>query len=491
MIPVITDLNGRLKIKVDDTYIGIYNVIDVLNKALVIHRYNEARINYLWNYRLGNQPILNREKEVRPEINNKVIENRADEIVSFKSGYLMGEPISYVSKSKENNESIINDIGLLNDLVDYEEKASLDMEIADWAHTVGTAYRMILPDDDNLDESPFEITVLDPRNTFVVYTNEIGEKPVMGVTYVIDDNAKTHYNCYTNDYMYEIVDGNIIRAEPHILGGIPIIEYPLNISRTGSFELVIPLLDAINTTESNRIDGVEQFIQALLLFHNVDISEDDFVALRELGAIKFRDIDSQLKGEIEYLVSSLNQGETQTLVDHMYQAVLEIVGMPNRNGGYSTSDTGAAVELRDGWSNAETRAKNTELQFKKSEKRFLKILLNICRITTPIKLNVRNIEIKFTRRDHENFFQKVQVLVTMLGSDKIHPLLAFQRCGLFSDPDAAYEMSAKYMEEQEKKAQELMEKQQAMVARNGDNVNEVYNGKPKQRNPGKDSKRAE
>ena len=90
-----------------------------------------------------------------------------------------------------------------------------------------------------------------------------------------------------------------------------------------------------------------------MLFHNVDISAEDFDELRERGAIKFKDIDPQLKAEINYLVSNLNQGETQTLVDHMYQTVLTICGMPNRNGGSSTSDTGSAVIMRDGWSAAE------------------------------------------------------------------------------------------------------------------------------------------
>lgn len=59
-------------------------------------------------------------------------------------------------------------------------------------------------------------------------------------------------------------------------------------ARLGAFEIVIPLLDAINMTESNRIDGVEQFVQALMLFHNVDISSEDYKKLRDEGAIKFR-----------------------------------------------------------------------------------------------------------------------------------------------------------------------------------------------------------
>ena len=293
----------------------------------------------------------------------------------------------------------------------------------------------------------------------MVYNNGLGNKPLLGVKYVVDDNGIVHYSCYSDHEYFEIVESHIIKAEPHILGDIPIIEYPLNIARIGAFELVIPLLDAINLTDSNRQDGVEQFIQALMLFHNVDISSDDYEKLREEGAIKFRDIDPQLKAEVSYLTSTLNQGETQTLVDHMYQTVLTICGMPNRNGGTSTSDTGSAVIMRDGWSAAEARAKDSELMFKKSERIFLKLILNICKTLKGMDLKVCNIEIRFTRRNYENILQKAQVLDLMLKNSKIHPRLAFEHCGLFVDSDLAYTLSAEYAEEQEKKAQELLEKQ--------------------------------
>lgn len=450
-------LYGRCMIKSDETEVTVENVVAILNKALPYHWENRSEIQYLWYYYRGLQPILNREKQVRPEICNKIVENRANEIVSFKSGYLMGEPLQYVSRG--NGDNLSDAINQLNEFVFAEEKPAKDKELADWFHICGTSFRMVLPDEDvgEDDDSPFEIYTLDPRNTFVVYNNGLGNKPLLGVKYVVDDNGIVHYSCYSDREYFEIVESHIIKAEPHILGDIPIIEYPLNIARIGAFELVIPLLDAINLTDSNRQDGVEQFIQALMLFHNVDISSEDYEKLREEGAIKFRDIDPQLKAEVSYLTSTLNQGETQTLVDHMYQTVLTICGMPNRNGGTSTSDTGSAVIMRDGWSAAEARAKDSELMFKKSERIFLKLILNICKTLKGMDLKVCNIEIRFTRRNYENILQKAQVLDLMLKNSKIHPRLAFEHCGLFVDSDLAYTLSAEYEEEQEKQLKEAQQ----------------------------------
>ena len=486
MVEPYLHLNGRRMILTDETEVNIGNVVQILRKALPYHWKNRSEISYLWSYYKGRQPILNRVKEVRPEITNKIVENRANEIVSFKSGYLMGEPLQYVSRG--NAENIADAINQLNEFVFAEEKPAKDKELADWFHICGTSFRMVLPDEmaGEDDESPFEIYTLDPRNTFVVYNNGLGNKPILGVKYVVDENGVVHYSCYSDHEYFEIVESKVVSYDTHILGEIPIIEYPLNMARIGAFELVIPLLDAINLTDSNRLDGVEQFIQALMLFHNVDISSEDFDELRERGAIKFKDIDPQLKAEINYLVSNLNQGETQTLVDHMYQTVLTICGMPNRNGGSSTSDTGSAVIMRDGWSAAEARAKDSELMFKKSERIFLKVVLNICRTLADMDLKICNVEIRFTRRNYENILQKAQVLDLMLKNNKIHQRLAFEHCGLFVDSDLAYTLSAEYAEEQEQKAQELFEQQQRMKQEGNDDDSGNNEG-----NGGADGKSAE
>ena len=70
-------LFGRHMIKVDETEVNVGNVITILNKALIPHNMNRTDINYLWCYYRGNQPILGRIKEVRPEINNLIVDSRS------------------------------------------------------------------------------------------------------------------------------------------------------------------------------------------------------------------------------------------------------------------------------------------------------------------------------------------------------------------------------------------------------------------------------
>ena len=90
-------LTGRTKILTPVREITAENVREVLEKALSIHSVNAGQITYLFEYYKGRQDILDKEKFVRENINNKVVVNRAQEIVTFKTSYLLNEPIMYIS----------------------------------------------------------------------------------------------------------------------------------------------------------------------------------------------------------------------------------------------------------------------------------------------------------------------------------------------------------------------------------------------------------
>jgi SPP1 family phage portal protein len=343
----------------------------------------------------------------------------------------------------------MNKINKLNDYMFAEDKPSIDMELAMCFTICGTAFRMVLPDPiGQTDDAPFELYVLDPQNTFVVYNNRIGKVPVVAFKCVVKEDNTEIYSAYTESYYYEIEGGSVTKIIPHSLGYIPIIEYPLNESRIGAFEPVISMLDAINNIQSNRLDAVEQFVQALMVFENCDINDTEFILLREEGALKIKSTETS-PAKVYYLNDQLDQSQTQTLIDDLYQAVLTVVGMPSQSGeSNSTSDTGSAVIMRSGWHTAESRAKQTELIFKKSEKKFLKIIFRICRDIGGLDLKLSEIEQKFTRRNYADILTKSQVLTTMLSNPAIHPALAFSHSGMFTDSEAAFAMSQKWKDEQ-------------------------------------------
>lgn len=441
-------LHGRHVAYTNQKEITPENVSDVIGKAMSTHFRNKAEIQYLYDYFRGKQDIRLKEKVVRPEINNKVMVNRANEIVTFKTAYLLGEPLQYVSNG--GNDSVSEKVNTLNEFMRAESKDTKDKEIADWMHICGVGVRMVVPDEEGEEDgSPVCIYTLDPRDAFVIYYSGVGHKPLAGVLRQWDEEGKPYQCVYTREWYFEIAGGEIKNQEARTIPYIPIIEYTNNDARMGAFEVVLPLLNAINTVESNRVDSIQDFVNAFDVFQNCELEAGQYAELAKGGmAIQIKGTQG-MEAKVYRIASELNQTNTQTLVDDLYDTALTICGMPNRNGGSSTSDTGTAVIYRDGFAEAESRAKDTEKTFIRSEREFLRIVLYICRNTADLDLQLSDIKPEFTRKNLSNVQSKVQVLCEMLNNSKIHPKLAFQTCGVFGDSEEAYRISQEFYEEQQ------------------------------------------
>jgi hypothetical protein len=213
-------LVGRKVLFSSETEITRENLAKVLSSVLPDFAQNSSDIDYLYNYYRGDQPILNRIKKHRPEINNKVVENHAHEIVSFKVGYDFGEPIQYIRRAtksgtelKENSAlptdsddmDITGKISLLNEYMFTCNKATQDKDLAEWFFICGTGYRMALPTEDDMQSElcPFEIDTLDSRYTAIVYNRGFGKKPLMSIQQLTLDES-TVYCIYTPTTYFEV-----------------------------------------------------------------------------------------------------------------------------------------------------------------------------------------------------------------------------------------------------------------------------------------------
>lgn len=465
-------LHGRHRILTNETEITDGNVLTVLTEALRVHAANRADILYLEKYLRGIQPILHRVKQYNGEINNKVVVNIANEIVTFKKAEFCGEPIQYVSRGT--NESVPELLDKLNAMMISEGKQSKDMKLAGHMFTCGVAYRLVLNDKsrryasgDLYDEAPFEVYTPEPSTTFIVRVNDVTERPIMGVTYVYLAPDKVRYTVYTDNVTYTIDGGpliadKIVGKTVHNFGAITLIEYPCNDVYMGAFEVVLDLLNAISQIESNRVDGIEQFIQAIMVFEGVDVSKEQLTELKQLGALKLPPNSNGTTGKVYYLNEELNQGQTQTLVDDLYQIVLQIVGMPSQgNANTSDSSNNGAVILKNGWWSAEARALETEGVWKASETEFLKVVLKICEQSNALSgLSLSDIEPKFGRRSYQDLLTKTQSFTTLLGAG-CPPIQAYTISGVVNDPEAASIQYAAYQEQQEQAMETELMKERA------------------------------
>lgn len=450
---------GRKTIYSSEAEITRDNVQSVVTYAMQTHDKNRRDICYLLEYERGRQDILDRVKSIRPEINEKIVENHASQIVTFKTAFVFGSPIRYVQKAEKElddmNSSDKDDgyIGELNNMCFSESKHTKDQELAKTFLTCGVAYRGAFPQKDDTAFSPFRIVNLDPKNTFIIYSPDIFHEPMLAVTYWRDVNDKgiveqTHYTAYTKDKVFQFTDpliGEVEESENGI-GAIPIVEYRQDYDKMGCFERALELLNAINTCTSDRLNGLAQNVQSFIWFDNVDMDKEDYEELRENGALSTTSRNGTT-ASVKPIETSLNQNEIQSLSDYLYAQLLQICSMPSREA-QSGSTTGQSSMLAGGWQEAEEDAYRLEEMFDEGEKKFLAVVKNILdRSNTVVKeeLKLRDIEIKFSRNKVTNMLVKTQGLLNM-KTFGIHPRVAIQTADLFSDPQQVYVDSREYLD---------------------------------------------
>ena len=436
---------GRSIIYTNQNRIDENNIVKELYNALVYHTQNATEIEYLDRYYRGDQPILYRKKEVRPEVNNKVVENIALFIVETKTSEMVGEPIQFVLRGTDENKS--RQIAELNTIMESEDKAFYDIELCRWRSICGTAYRFIGTNETSneplLDESDFFISVEDPRNTFVVYHNN--GRPAFSCQIRKTTEGNNIYFCYTKGEWFEIVGGEIVNRGVNGNFAIPVIEYPNNERRLSDIELSITLTDEINKMSSDRANGIEQFVASWVKFINVDVDLETFRSLRSEGALVVKSNNgAENKADVDIMSQELNQTESQVAVNDLFEKLLIIHGLADRQTN-TGGDTGSAVTLRNGFYSMEKRSELAEPIFKRAERNALRIILNRLRINKQFTLVPSDVEIKISRTKSDNMQMKAQVLQMLLQSGVKYER-ALKTIGLFADPEQVALESRKRME---------------------------------------------
>lgn len=446
----------------------------VITKILVnskpIHDENKEQTLYLKGYLYGDQDIKNKVKHTREEINNKSTENWVWAFVDFKKTYLLGKPIQYV----ELDSSDENEISALNKYVRYDGKKAKDMEIYSDMLVCGRGFRYVNRNEEYKEgKAPFESINCNPEDTEVVYSNRLGNKQLFAyivtemqdIRSVTDDRGQLEeqpvpyqvYQVYLRNAVltYSNQTGNLVRVgdpQPLLWGEHIITEYYLNKKRISMIEIGKDLFDDINYLESLDKDDMEQFVNAILVFTNAEVSEEDLTDIKDLGAVCINSTE-QKKASVDLLQGRLNASDTQTYYQRLLSALHQILGVPmsGENGTVTYGDTGQAKLTGQGFTDAGIRAEGDTTMFGVCDLKSLEVALEICKQNTESEikdLNISEIDNKFQRDMSENLLVKTQGLMNLYSCD-IPRNVANSIVNLFGDPNAVTKEQEKLFGEQQ------------------------------------------
>ena len=438
-------------------------IIAEVNEALTIQDENLLAMDYLYWFRRGMTPVLLKTKDIRPEVNNKINVAYADEICTFKNGYFLTAPTSYIARNDDDDTSErVND---LNEYIYRSGKLNADNKLVDWFHTVGKADLFVKANDDP--EKPFVAYALDPRSAFVAKSLDPSGRPVYGgyavkrgdtveVSLWDDTNVYTLIGAKTEEFAtpereYAYSVSAVTKVEPNPLGRVPIIEYYYNSMMMGAFEAAIPLINAVSFLQSDRLDAVDQAVQSLLVFYNCELGNDENgdpitpSYVRAAGALFLKSIGEN-KADLKEIVTNLDQSQSQVFIDNLREQILSVCAMPftGANRGYSNAASGTAQFARDGWYQADTAARNTEDLFRESNAYFDEIVLHILREKKLLDIKPTEIYLQFPKNETVNVQSKAQAFQTLLAAG-MHPELAAAKSGISSDPVSDIKMSEPYL----------------------------------------------
>ena len=475
---------GRIMIMTDEKEITRDNIISVVSQAFEEHQKNVADEIFLMNYERGQQPILDRKKDIRPEINFMVVENKAAEIVDMHAGYCFSNPITLVQRAKvevddekkkdDKGEDDDKKIALLNKAFTEQAKGTKDMELARNLFICGVAYQMVLPVRERLKStrySPFEVLVPNPLTTFVVYSNDAYRDPVLGCTYSVCKDGTVRLTAYSENLCFEVergikqADGFKLKEKitPNVLKRIPIIEFSLS-DRMGVFEKAIPILDAINMIDSDRINDIMQHVQSLLWMHNCSVDSDGKKKLADGdGIIMTKSSGDGREAKITYLSQTLDEAQVQTLVEHLTEALEQITATPSWKEASGGSTTGA-MQLSNGWQCLEISAKTVEQLFIEPELKMIEVAIEIIKADKRkyegLKdIEIADIEVRFCRTKTYDLVSKTNALVSLINAG-VDGLTAFNTVGLFTDSQQAWLDSSKIINGIQKKLVTTEEKKE-------------------------------
>lgn len=493
------EYRGRIKIYTDVKEITKDNVIQVLSTAMTKHELNRTQIRNLINFEKGDQPLM-REKNVRKDIDIKSISNLAHQITEFWLGYFWGNHMAFVQKSDKhpkgsNPTDSDSAITLLNEMYDAEDMESKDQLLAYYLEVCGVCCQLIdikrKPDDE---DAVFDLVTLNPLYSFVVYSSNAYERPVMGVSYSEDENGSKIFTCITDDAVYEIRDmvefvrgtktregkkitegKDGIQANP--FGRVNIVEFERSTDRTGVFERQLDELNALNILESDLCNDVSQTTQANWWVNDIELDTDDNGEVKGPQAGQWILTKTNGNGKqpnIKGLVLNYDYAGVLANIQAKHDGILERTFTPKQTEQSGGSTTGA-TSLSSGWTATEAVACKQAAIIKKGFKernRLALIAIKKSRDTDPesplLELKNSDIEIRPIRQKSYDMATKINSLATMV-QNFVHPRVAMEAIDFFPNLAEAVEDSVPKMLEYQKV---LLESKKSSGSQPGENKND-------------------
>lgn len=410
--------------KIDESLIENGIATKLIVKLINKHVNSLGRFNKLEKYYDGEHEILDRTLDSESLPNNKIVCNHAKYITDMATGYFIGEPIVYESDE---------DIEVIKEAYKHADESSHNSELAEDISMFGIGYELLFTNGD----AEIKLTTLDVRETFIVTDDTVVKNVLFGVNYyrIFDEDDKENgviVNLYDNEKCYEYYfkeldenAGYLRCEEEHYFNGVPIIEYINNSREQGDFEQVLPLINAYNLLQSDRVNDKEQLVDAILALYGSSIDEENARLLKQ-----YKLLNMQKDDKAEWLTKQLNEQDTEVLKKSLEQDIHKFSMVPClTDENFIGNSSGVAMKFK--LLGLEQLCKRKERCFSFSLRRRLILVCNLLGIKGKA-IDVKCINFVYSRSLPANEIEISQMINNLEGKVSTETLIS--KLPFVSDP---------------------------------------------------------
>ena len=403
---------GRKVLYTDEIEITSKNVGEVVREAYGEYLKTISEVKDLIEYEAGKQPLA-RKKTYRSDINCECVDNVANEITEFKTGFIWGNPITFVQSGKKENasENLLEAVNELNRCYEAQGIRTKTQALARNVEITGIGYTYVDINMDNVDENGcFLIESIAPDRAFIVRSSYfVDERPMLGVLLRKNKDGLLHFTCFTKNERYELnslYEHAARSGERNPIGAIPLVEWCRDHDRMGCFERQISEMNNLNLLISDFTNDVDQNTQAIWHGNDVDFPKE-LVQLEDGTTVERTKKPTTNDWMLTYTTQDGKQPFVKPLaVEYDYVGMLNNIvtrralilqkcNVPRRNDN-SGGSTGIAMSDATGWSAAETSASRQQNIMESCKMEELKVVLKAIRANPKVNQSNPLYALKYT-----------------------------------------------------------------------------------------------
>ena len=409
------------------------------------------RLELLRNYYIGNQQIKQRGAPYGKP-NNKIVHPFGNYITDINTGYFLGEAITYscsdtdeqssdasesegktflqrtVAAVKTGARKIKSALGIdllarLTAINDYNDEAAANADIGADASIYGIGYELMYIDQD----AKVRFTPVDPRGIILIADNTVEERLLFGIRFwsdqdIVSKDSVEYAEVYSrlNRTTYKRTGSNAWAQHgtpvPHIFGEVPINPYANNRMLIGDYELVIPLIDAYDKTQSDSVNDAEAFADAYLAM--IGLGDLDFGEAEDGGESDGQKQIRTMKDnrvlilpdgdDAKWLVKEINDTYLENLKTRIAEEIHKFSKTPAlTDQDFAANASGVAIKYK--LMGLESAAAKKERAFRKGLQRRIEMICNALKVY-GYKFDYTDIGMSFKRNIPANFTEIADVL---------------------------------------------------------------------------------